>query len=286
MEIGLLGTLEVRDDDGTPITVTGARQRALLAVLALRPGLPTRADRLIDDLWGDRPPQQPGNALQVVVSKLRRAVGATRIVTSPTGYALAIAAAAVDAHRFERLTREGRQALTEGKPDIAAEHLSTALGLWRDVPLIDFADMPTAVTASSRWQELRDAAAEDRFDALLTLGLDSELVAELDQAVTEAPYRERLRGQHMLALYRAGRQADARRADSEARRTLADELGLEPSSELRYLELAILNHDPALDVRRTIVGATSSCRGTRGPQRFDSDCRRSPQRPRSTLRAR
>ena len=227
MEVRLLGSLEVGGDDGRPVGVAGGRQRTLLALLALRPGAIVPAERLIDDLWGDRAPQQPGNALQVAVFKLRRTVGADVIVTRPPGYSLSVVPEDVDAVRFERLVQDGRAALGEGRAGTAIGCFDEALGLWRGDALVEFGDVPTVMAAASRLEELRAATREERFDALLAMGRDADLVPDLDGAIGAAPFRERLRGQLMLALYRSGRQADALRAFGDARRVLADELGLE-----------------------------------------------------------
>jgi predicted ATPase/DNA-binding SARP family transcriptional activator len=248
VKVHLLGPLEVLDDRGQQIAVAGRRQRTLLSLLALRPRSVVPADRLIDDLWGERAPQQPANALQVVVFKLRRFVGAELIATQPLGYSLDVAPDDVDAHRFERLVRDGRAALSEGRAVTAVACFDEALGLWRDSALVELTDVPSAVAAASRWDGLRSSAAEDRFDALLAMGRDAELVADLSAAISAAPYSERLRGQLMLALYRSGRQAEALRAFSDARQVLADELGLEPGVELRRLETAILNQDAELEL--------------------------------------
>ena len=180
----------------------------------------TPADRLIEDLWAERDLQQPANALQVVVFKVRKALGTDRIVTRPPGYLLDVADDDVDALRFERLVREGREALGDGRAGAAVACFDGALGLWRGGALVEFVDVPTAVAAASRWEELRASVAEDRFDALLAMGRHAELVPELDAAIAAAPFRERLRGQLMLALYRSGRQADALRAYADARHVL------------------------------------------------------------------
>ncbi|MBI5087603.1 MAG: winged helix-turn-helix domain-containing protein, partial [Actinobacteria bacterium] len=255
MEVRLLGPLEVIDDDGMPLPVPGGRQRALLSLLALRPGACVPAERLIDDLWGDRPPQQPAGALQVVVFKLRRIIGADRVTTQPSGYTLEIPTLAVDAHRFEHLARAARDALSAGRAEAAVSHLDDALALWRDTPLSDVRDAPTAASAAVRWETLRTTAHEDRFEALLATGRDAELIADIEAAIAGAPYSERLRAHQMIALYRSGRQADALRAFAETRRVLADDLGIEPGAELRRLELAILNQDPGLDRPSADAGA-------------------------------
>ncbi|HEY1281575.1 MAG TPA: BTAD domain-containing putative transcriptional regulator, partial [Acidimicrobiales bacterium] len=248
MEVRLLGPLEVVGAAGTTLAVPGARQRTLLALLALQPGHAVSASRLVDDLWGDRPPQEPANALQVVVAKLRRALGSDAVATTPPGYALAVASDAVDAQRFEALVRVGRVALDDGSPVDADQALAAALALWRGPALVEFGDVAVLQAAASRWEEQRAATVEDWFGARLALGRHAELVAELEAAVADAPFRERLRGQLMTALYRSGRQAEALAAFQDARRVLGEELGLEPGAELRRLEAAILAQDPDLDL--------------------------------------
>jgi predicted ATPase/DNA-binding SARP family transcriptional activator len=247
VKVRLLGPLEIVDDAGQPIAIPGGRQRTLLALLALNAGRVSPGDRLIDDLWGSAAPQQPGNALQIAVFKLRRALGAELIETRPPGYVLALRDDDVDAYRFEGLVREARAALADGKTESAIECFDAALGLWRGDALAEFGDVPTVRAAVSRLDELRAATVEDRFDALLAMGHDADLVPDLDAAIAAMPFRERLRGQLMLALYRSGRQADALRAFRDARTVLAEELGLEPGPELRRLEAAILGQDEALD---------------------------------------
>ncbi len=258
MEVGLLGPLEVCDDNGELIQLSASRQRALLTLLALRPGVAVPVERLIDELWGDQVPRQPSNALQIIVFKLRKMVGGEHIVTRAPGYALMIEADDVDALRFERLARDGRAALAGGNVDGAIKTFDAALRLFRGDPVADVADAAVAIAAASRWEELRAAISEERFDALLACGRHREVIAELDAAVAREPFRERLRAQQMLALYRSGRQAEALQVFSETRRVLGDELGLEPGAELRQLELAILNQDPALDAPIVDVPPQSS----------------------------
>ena len=183
-----------------------------------------------------------------MVSKVRRALGAQSIETRPPGYVLVLAADDVDALCFERLVRDGRAALAEARTGSALECFEEALGLWRGDALGEFADVPTAVAAAARFEELSAVTVEERFDALLAVGRDADLVPDLNAAIAAMPLRERLHGQLMLALYRCGRQADALRAFRDARHVLAEELGLEPGPELRRLESAILRQDEALEV--------------------------------------
>jgi YVTN family beta-propeller protein len=254
VEFRILGPLEVVGDDG-PVALGGGRERALLALLLLRANEVVRADSLIDDLWRGEPPASATKALQVYVSRLRKRLGADVVATRARGYAVIVAADQLDLTRFERLVDEARGA----GPVEAASKLRHALSLWRGPPLPELADEPFAQAEVARLDELRLTALEDRIDAdlALALGRHSELVAELELLVARNPYRERLRRQLMLALYRSGRQAEALAAYRDARRALSDELGLEPSSELKELELQILAHDEALDAPKVSIEAVS-----------------------------
>ena len=233
MEFRLLGPLEAVDDDGTPVALGGPRPRALLALLLLHPNEVVSADRLIDGIWGEAPPASAPNALQVHVHGLRNALGADRIVTRPRGYLLRVEPGELDTQRFERFLEEGEPA--------------QALALWRGPALADLASEPFAQAEAARLEEARLGALEARIDAELESGRHVALTAELQALVSSHPHRERLRCQQMLALYRSGRQADALAAYRDARAAL-DELGIEPSPELRELEGRILRQDPGLGV--------------------------------------
>jgi len=213
-------------------------------------------DRLIDEVWGPTPPKTAGASLQNYVSRLRKAIGAELIVSQPAGYVLRVDPEQFDLTRFERLTADARGA----SPRERAEKLRAALALWRGPALEDLAFEPFARDEVGRLEEARLAALEQRVDADLELGSAGELVGELEQLVEQHPLRERFRAQLMLALYRAGRQADALEAYRAARGVLMDELGLEPSEELRALEQAILQQDASL-------GASSEGVVARGPDR-------------------
>jgi predicted ATPase len=248
MRVGLLGALEVLDDDGGDVAVAGAKQRALLAVLALQVGRVVPADQLIDALWGEDPPLGVRNGLQALVSKLRRTLGSTEVVAMRDGgYELELAAEAVDVHRFEQMVADGRAAAATGDPAIAVELLAEADTLWRGNALADFTYEDFALPAISRLSELRLAVIEERLDTTLRLGRHQDVIIELEAVVTAHPLRERLRGLLMVALYRAGRQADALRTFQEGRQILGEELGLDPGPELRRLEAEILAQDPSLD---------------------------------------
>jgi predicted ATPase/DNA-binding SARP family transcriptional activator len=231
VEFRLLGPLEVVDDDGETVALGGQRPRALLALLLLNANEVVSVDRLLDGIWGEKPPASGASALQVHVHALRQALGADRIVTRPPGYLLRVEEGELDVERFERLVAEGSPA--------------DALALWRGPALADVAYESFAQSEAARLEESRLAALESRIAADLDDGRHGALVSELDALVAAYPHRERLRAQHMLALYRAGRQADALESFQEARTTL-QELGLDPSPELRELQQRILNHDPAL----------------------------------------
>ena len=237
----LLGPLTAAVD-GAPIELGGQKRRALLAALLLKADEVVTRDELIDALWGEDPPDTARNTLQVYVSQLRKVLPEGLLETTPAGYRLAIDPGAVDLFEFERLTQAGRSALTIGDAAGAAETLRRALDLWRGSPT----DLPQL--EALRLEELRLTALEDRTDAELALGRHVQLVGELERLVAEQPLRERVRGQLMLALYRSGRQADALAVYQRARRTLVEELGIEPGESLRKLERAILEQDPALNV--------------------------------------
>ena len=242
VRIGILGPLDVRDGAARPIEVSGPRLRALLVRLAVDAGRTVPADRLIDDLWGGTPPAGAANALQALVSRLRVAGGHEAIESRPGGYRLAIEPDRVDAVAFERLVATAR---AQGDPAARAETLSRALGLWRGPALADVAGSVFAAAPIARLEELRVEAAEERIEADIALGRAARLVPELEELTLLHPLRERLRGQHMRALYAAGRQADALTVYENARRLLADRLGVDPAPELAEVHLAILRGEQA-----------------------------------------
>jgi predicted ATPase/DNA-binding SARP family transcriptional activator len=250
MKFSLLGPLEVREGDQV-ILLGGAKQRALLAALLLHPNEVVSRDRLIDGVWGEQPPATAAHTVETYVSRLRRALHDTEnhdvLVTRPPGYMLRIDPEQFDLKRFERLVWEGRRELAEGNPRAGSELLRQALALFRGPPLDDVAFFPFARAEVDRLEEMRLAALEDRMDADLAAGRSAELVAELEALVSTFPIRERLRAQLMVALYRAGRQADALEAYRRTRQYLVEELGVEPSATLRRLEQRILLHDPSLE---------------------------------------
>ena len=243
LEIRLLGPFEVLAD-GRVADVGGSKRQALLAMLALRDGRVVDVDALVDGLWGEQLPSAPRNALHHHIARLRATLGEAAIAGSSDGYSLRNAN--VDAVRFEELLAETRGALRVGDVRAAADAVAAALDLWRGSALQGLAGTAWFDAETRRLETLRVDALEEQFEVALALGEHRELVAALRSAVTENAFRERLWGQLMLALYRSGRQADALEVFQEARRVLADELGLEPGPELRRLQEAILAHDPAI----------------------------------------
>jgi len=241
MNVRILGPLEVRDRGGL-VDIRGHKPRALLAALSLEAGKAVTTDALIDALWGEAPPRTARAALQNYVAQLRRALGPGVLESRGGGYALELRAEDVDLGLFERLTAEARQLTGERK----VQELREALALWRGAPLADIVFEPFAAREAARLEELRTSALEDLIDARLALGEGAGLVPELEGLISEHPFRERLHGQLMLALYRSGRQADALAAYQETRRLLVEELGIEPGAQLRELEGAILRQDAAL----------------------------------------
>jgi YVTN family beta-propeller protein len=248
MEFRILGPLEVLDEERV-LDVGGGRQRSVLALLLLHANEVVSSDRLIDELWPDKPPPSAAKIVQVHVSRLRKAldgVGEGVLMTRGRGYLLRVEPGQLDRDRFDRFLAEGRAALAAGEPQRADDALRRALALWRGPPLPEFAYDSFAQVEIAQLEELRVGALEERIDADLALGRHDPVIPELEQLVRRHPLRERLRCQLILALYRAGRQAEALDAYRDARRTLAEELGLEPSPALRQLERSILAHDPAL----------------------------------------
>ena len=249
------------------MTLGGTRQRSVLAILLLHAGEVVSADRLIDELWGERPPADAATALQQHVSRLRRQLGPHDVlVTRPPGYVVRLEEGRLDLARFRALGTAGRRQLEEGRAEEAARTLRSALELWRGRPLADLENEAFAREVIAELEDERLDTLEARVDADLALGRHAELVGELRSLVRLHPLRERLRGQLMLALYRSGRQADALEVFSQTRRTLVEELGLEPGPELRALQQAILAHDAELEAParrfrrgpRSVLGAAAA----------------------------
>ena len=252
MDFRILGPLEVLDD-GRSLALAGTKPRALLALLLLHANETLTTDRLIDALWGEHPPAGAAKTLQMHISRLRKALAgsdgsgrASPIVTRERGYELALDPEQLDSHRFERLLARGRAELAGDRADSAVRAFEEALALWRGDPLADLAYEPFALPEIARLDDLRSATLEQLIEAKLALGGHAEVVEQLEVLIGEHPYRERLRAQLMLALYRCDRQADALQAYQDARTTLVEELGIEPGERLRELEQAVLAQDPAL----------------------------------------
>src|SRR3954447_21488156 len=231
MEFRILGPLEVKGEHG-PITLHRGKEQALLAYMLLNANQVLPSERLIDQLWGGRPPTTAPKILQNALSQLRKALGDGRVETRAPGYVFHLGAAELDADRFDQLANEARH--------------REALALWRGPPLVELREERFADEARRALEERRLAVLEDRIDADLAEGKHTALIPELERLVVAEPLRERLHGQLMRALYASGRQGDALDEYRQARRTLSEELGLEPGPQLQELERRILNQDPAL----------------------------------------
>jgi DNA-binding SARP family transcriptional activator len=238
----ILGPLEVVDETG-PLLLGGQKQRSVLALLLLDAPRPVSTDRLIDSLWGENPPRTAATSLQNFISQLRKAVGADVLVTKPPGYALLIRPEQLDLERFRQIVADAR---AEADPDRRGQMLRRALELWRGPPLADVEFQAFAQPDIARLEEEQLAALEERIDADLEAGRHAELVGELEALVERHPVRERLRAHLMLALYRSGRQAEALSVYQNARRTLVDQLGIEPGRDLQELHGAILRQEAGL----------------------------------------
>src|SRR3954471_20707857 len=255
-QVRILGPIEVELRDDVCARIPRGRTLALLALLLVHHGAIVALDRIADELWDGDGPQNARNAVQVIASRLRAAVGEELVVSGARGYALRPPAGALDAERFEGEHRRGAELLARAEPEEAAAGLRDALALWRGPVLADVADEGFAQPEIARLEDLRLACLADRLDADLACGLHHEVAGELEALVREHPLRERLRGQQMLALYRCGRQAEALEAYRAAYEALVDGLGIEPSPDLRALEAAILRHDvpaPAARPRRVAL---------------------------------
>ncbi|MGV9819387.1 BTAD domain-containing putative transcriptional regulator [Nocardia xishanensis] len=241
MRVALLGPIAAFADDGSPFDLGGVRLRMLLARLALEAGRPVSVDALVDGLWGEQPPAEAAGALQALVSRLRKVLrGAGTVELGPGGYRLSVRPEDVDAHRFESAAAEGRRDLAAGKVAAAGATLTDAIGLWRGPALADVRDAPFADLAVARLEELKSAVVEDNYDVELRLGRHADVLADLETAAAERPLAERLAGLRMRALSAAGRQSDALAVYEQIRERLGDELGVDPSAELREIHLALL----------------------------------------------
>ncbi len=267
VELRVLGPIELAA--GSRLIDLGTRMhRAVLSILVMEADRVVSLDRLIDNLWGDDPPQTATKALQVYISGLRKALDPNRppgvpsgiLVTQPPGYVLRVPPGVIDANRFEMLADEGQALLAAGRPDAACDALDRSLRLWRGPAYEDVAFESFLQTEIARLNELRAGAAEARVEAVLALGRHAEAVVDVDRMVVEEPLRERRWELLALALYRGGRQGDALRVLNRARRTLGEELGLEPGPDLRRLERDILAQSPALDWRPPPENTSSAIR--------------------------
>jgi DNA-binding SARP family transcriptional activator len=264
MQFRILGLVEVQDEQtGLRILPTGAKQRALLGALVVRAGHNVSAPRLIDELWGENPPANAANALQVHVARLRRLLSGPQsqppehahgpahtphpwIVTTSHGYTLQLAAVETDAAHFQHLTTQGRRVLFDD-PGRAGELLRRALSLWRGPALEGSVLGDICAVEAAQLEEHRLTALEMMYDAYLRTGRHREITGELVELTVDHPLRERFYDLLMVAFYRCGRQAEALGVYTQARRRMVHELGVEPSPALRGLMERILHHDPALD---------------------------------------
>ena len=246
VRVALLGPTEVRVGNEM-VPIAGTKLQSVLALLALAAPHPVPDGRLVEELWGDAQPANAANALQALVSHLRRVLGPGVIVRQGYGYALAIDPDQVDAIRIERLVRQGREESARGEHGAAVQRFRAALDLVRGEPFAEVIDRWFARDAAARLEEIALAAHEGLIDSELAMGHHTEVLSTLSELVVVHPLRERFRAQLIVALYRCGRQADALAAYRTARDYLLDELGLDPGRELRALERSVLAQDPALD---------------------------------------
>ena len=274
VQVRLLGPVEV-GRDGHAVRLPGAKPAALLALLAIHVGEMVGTDRLIEGLWGHRPPRSSAAVLRTYVAQLRHVLGAAAIETRPGGYALRLDRACVDARVFEHQLAQAR-AGHPGRPEVTTAQLRRALALWRGAAFGELACEAFAVAEAQRLEELRWVAVEDRVDADLAAGGHALLVGELRQLVTEQPLRDRLRGQLIVAQYRSGRHAEALEAFQDYRRLLADELGVEPSPELKQLQHAVLTHDLSGPLRVPAM-TPAACRQHNLPTAISSFVGRAPE---------
>ncbi|EYT80767.1 hypothetical protein CF54_23575, partial [Streptomyces sp. Tu 6176] len=236
----ILGTTQAFRPDGTAVPVGGARLRALLTVLALRPGRTVPVSVLVDEVWEDDPPADATGALQALVGRLRRALGADAVASAEGGYRLTATADDIDLHRFERLAGEGLAALADGDPAKAAATLDDALALWHGPAL---ADLPDRTAEAARWETRHLDVRRARLAAALALGDTDRALPELTALCDTHPLDEPLQALRLRALHEAGRTAQALAAYEDVRRLLADRLGSDPGPELRALHGRLLGGD-------------------------------------------
>jgi DNA-binding SARP family transcriptional activator len=275
VDFRVLGPLELVVG-GTVLYLGGPQLRALLGVLVVAGGRAVSVAALVEALWDQHAPDDADRTVRTYVSRLRKylrpaaeAVGATElIVTRAPGYLLRLDPGVIDAVRFERLAAAGRQALDARHPGVAAGRLAAALNLWRGDAFAEFSDIASLDAEAIRLAQMRHNALEDRIDANLAAGEGRELIAELEALTSAHPGYERLWGQLMLALYRAGRQVDALRTFQRARLLLREESGVEPSPTLTGVQRRILGQDKELLLWESGAEAREEC----GPARVN--CRR------------
>ena len=266
LEFRILGPLEVVEGDRI-LPLGGEKQRAALAMLLLHRNVVVSRDRLIEGIWGDAPPVSAGPTLDTLLSRLRKVLptegSGSRLVTRPPGYLLRVEDGELDLQRFEVLLDRARSALASEDRWTSGEHLREALSLFRGTSLEDLAHAPFAQAEVGRLEEMRLGALELRLDVDLESGRYPEVVGELESLVARYPFRERFWAQLMLALYRSGRQGDALMAFDRARRTLSEELGVDPGQPLQQLQRRILQQDPSLEPARATSGVGTPTGGLR-----------------------
>jgi len=288
VEFRILGPLEVVEA-GEPVALGTLKERLVLGVLLLRANEFVSRERLIDDLWGEAPPPTARQAVNVYVSKIRKALagaGPDPITTASGGYRLHVEPERLDASRGQLLVAEAQELATKGELESAVQRFGEALSLWRGPTLAGLQLESRGRDEVAALDELRLTAVMDRIDCDLALGRHEQTLFELGVLVSEHPLRERLRAQQMLALYRAGRQADALAAYAEARRTLVDDLGIEPSEALQRLQQAILRHDPSLETAEGTAGVNGRASAEAVPPASVADAETDGERPRAPFRPR
>jgi DNA-binding SARP family transcriptional activator len=288
VEFRILGPLEVVED-GNPVVLGTLKERLVLGVLLLHANEFVSRERLIDDLWGEAPPPTARKAVNVYLSKVRKALsvaGADPITTASGGYRLNVESERLDASRVRVLVAEAQELVAKGELESAAERFREALSLWRGPTLAGLLLESRGRDEVAQLDELRLTAFMDRIDCDLALGRHEQALGELGVLVSEHPLRERFRAQQMLALYRADRQADALEAYGEARRTLVDDLGIEPSEALQRLQQAILRHDPSLETPEGTAGVNGREPTEAAPPATTTDAEAGEERPRTPFRPR
>ncbi|WP_147268942.1 AfsR/SARP family transcriptional regulator [Sphaerisporangium album] len=255
MDFKILGPIEVRAPHGKLIALGRRKQRVLLAALLLNAGKAIPSQRMLDWLWGEHAPATAESNLYTYISALRRVLGGpSRIETGSNGYVLRVAPGEIDVTLFEELAAQGRQALSEGRNDVALERLTRALGLWRAESVLEGLSLPAPLRGeAARLERLRADVVDASLEARLALGRHGEVLADLEALTRRDPLNERLRAQLMLALYRSGRRADALAVYKGARETLAAELGIDPGPDLIRMHRRILADDPGLAPPRAVA---------------------------------